>query len=85
MTRRGTCTLYLHYVRTHPLEFQHTLSECLALLHMEVPRGNLSHVNNTVLPLYDVPRGRNGPSTQLIEATSCVERWNTAIKAKEFT
>ncbi len=24
---------------------------------MEVPRGNLSRVNNTVLPLYDVPRG----------------------------
>jgi hypothetical protein len=25
----------------------------------------------------------NGPSTQLIEATSCVERWNATIKAEE--
>jgi hypothetical protein len=24
-----------------------------------------------------VQKARNGPSTQLIEATSCVERWNT--------
>ena len=47
----------VHYVRTRPLRFQHTLSECLALLHVEVPRGNLSRVNNKVLPLYDVPLG----------------------------
>jgi hypothetical protein len=26
---------------------------------------------------------QNGPSTQLIEATSCVERSNTTIKAEE--
>jgi hypothetical protein len=30
-----------------------------------------------------VQKARNGPSTQLIEATSCVERSNATIKAKE--
>jgi hypothetical protein len=28
-------------------------------------------------------KARNGPSTQLIEATSCVERSNATIKAEE--
>ena len=32
-----------------------------------------------------VQKARNGPATQLIEATSCIERWNIAIKAKEHT
>jgi hypothetical protein len=32
-----------------------------------------------------VKKSRNGPSTQLIEATSCVERSNATIKAKELT
>ena len=32
-----------------------------------------------------VKKARNGPSTQLIEATSCVERSNATIKAKELT
>jgi len=32
-----------------------------------------------------VQKARNEPSTQLIEATSCVERWNTTIKAKEHS
>ena len=31
-----------------------------------------------------VKKARNGPSTQLIEATSCVERWNTTDKAEEL-
>jgi hypothetical protein len=30
-------------------------------------------------------KAQNGPSTQLIEATSCVERLNATIKAKELT
>ena len=30
-----------------------------------------------------VKKARNGPSTQLIEATSCVERSNATIKAEE--
>ena len=30
-----------------------------------------------------VQKSRKGPSTQLIEATSCVERLNATIKAKE--
>jgi hypothetical protein len=30
-------------------------------------------------------KAQNGPSTQLIEATSCIERWNAAIKADELT
>jgi len=30
-----------------------------------------------------VKKARNGPSTQLIEATSCIERSNATIKAKE--
>ena len=30
-----------------------------------------------------VQKARNGPSTQLIKATSFVKRWNTTIKAKE--
>ena len=29
-------------------------------------------------------KARNGPSTQLIEEISCVERLNTTIKAKEL-
>jgi hypothetical protein len=32
-----------------------------------------------------VQKARNGPSTQLIEATSCVERSNATIKAKEHS
>ena len=32
-----------------------------------------------------VKKARNGPSTQLIEATSCIERSNPTIKAKELT
>jgi hypothetical protein len=28
---------------------------------------------------------QNGPSTQLIELTSCAERWIATIKAKELT
>jgi len=30
-----------------------------------------------------IQKAQNGPSTQLIEATSCVERWSAMIKAKE--
>jgi hypothetical protein len=30
-------------------------------------------------------KAQNRPSTQLIEATSFVERWNATIKAKELT
>ena len=32
-----------------------------------------------------VQKARNGPSTQLIEVTSCVERSNATIKAKELS
>jgi hypothetical protein len=32
-----------------------------------------------------VQKARNKPSTQLIEATSCVERLNTTIKAEEHS
>ena len=32
-----------------------------------------------------VQKVQNGPSTQLIEATSCVERSNATIKAKELS
>ena len=32
-----------------------------------------------------IQKVQNGPSTQLIEATSCVERWNATIKVKELT
>jgi hypothetical protein len=32
-----------------------------------------------------VKKARNGPSTQLIKATSCVERSNNTIKTKELT
>jgi len=31
-----------------------------------------------------VQKARNGPSTQFIEATSCVERSNATIKAEEL-
>ena len=48
----------VRYIRTHPVGFQHTLSECLALvLHVEVSGGNLSRVNNTALPQCDVHPG----------------------------
>jgi len=30
-------------------------------------------------------KARNGPSSQLIEATSCMEKWNATIKAEELT
>jgi hypothetical protein len=38
-------------------------------------------------PLFEanIQKARNGPSTQLIEVTSCVERWNATIKAEELT
>jgi hypothetical protein len=57
-------------------------------------------VKNRVVVLWkslskaSIKKARNGPSTQLIEATSCVERsnatikadgWNTMIKAKEHS
>ena len=32
-----------------------------------------------------VQKARNGPSTQLIEATSCVERSDATIKAEELS
>jgi hypothetical protein len=32
-----------------------------------------------------VQKAQNGPSTQLIEATSCVERLNVTIQAKELS
>jgi DNA-directed RNA polymerase subunit M/transcription elongation factor TFIIS len=32
-----------------------------------------------------IQKAQNGPSTQLIEATSCVERWNNTITAEELT
>jgi hypothetical protein len=32
-----------------------------------------------------VQKARNRPSTQLIEATSCIERSNTTIKDKEHS
>jgi hypothetical protein len=32
-----------------------------------------------------IQKARNGPSTHVIEATSCLERWNAMIKAKEST
>jgi hypothetical protein len=35
------------------------------------------------LPEASVKKAQNGPSTQLIEATSCVKRWSTMIKAEE--
>jgi hypothetical protein len=40
-----------------------------------------------VKPLFEasVQKARNGPSTQLTEATSCVERWIATIKAEELT
>jgi len=32
-----------------------------------------------------IQKAHNGPSTQLIEATSCVERLNSTIKAEEHS
>jgi hypothetical protein len=32
-----------------------------------------------------IQKARNGPSTHVIEATSCVERWNAMIKADEHS
>jgi hypothetical protein len=32
-----------------------------------------------------VQKAQNEPSSQLTEATSCVDRWNVTIKAKELT
>jgi hypothetical protein len=46
-------------------------------------------VKNRVVALWkslfeaSVKKARNGPSTQLIEATSCVERSNATIKVEE--
>jgi len=48
-------------------------------------------VKNRVVALWkllfeaSVQKAQNEPSTQLIEATSCVERLNNTIKAKEFS
>jgi hypothetical protein len=32
-----------------------------------------------------IEKARNGPSTQIIETMSCVERWKATIKAEERT
>jgi len=32
-----------------------------------------------------IQKAQNGPYTQLIKATSCVERWNAMVKAKEHS
>jgi hypothetical protein len=41
-------------------------------------------VKNRVVALWNLfLKARNEPSTQLIEATSCVEKSNATIKAKE--
>jgi hypothetical protein len=37
------------------------------------------------LPEASVQKAQNGPSTQLIEVTSCVERLNATIKAEELS
>jgi hypothetical protein len=48
-------------------------------------------VKNRVVALWkllfeaSVQKAQNGPSTQLIEAMSCIERSNTTIKAKELS
>jgi hypothetical protein len=48
-------------------------------------------IQNRVVALWksrfeaSVQKARNGPSTQLIEATSCVERSKATIKAEEHT
>jgi hypothetical protein len=48
-------------------------------------------VHNRVVALWkslfeaSVQKARNGLSTQLIEATSCEERWNATIKAEELS
>ena len=48
-------------------------------------------VKNRVVALWkslfeaSVQKARNGPSTQLIEATSCVERSNATIQAEELS
>ncbi len=48
-------------------------------------------VKNRVVALWkslseaSVKKALNGPSTQLIEATSCVERSNATMKAKELS
>jgi hypothetical protein len=47
--------------------------------------------NNQVVALWkslseaSVKKAQNGPSTQLIKATSCVERSNATMKAEELT
>jgi hypothetical protein len=47
--------------------------------------------NNRVVALWkslseaSVKKAQNRPSTQLIEATSCVERLNATMKAEELT
>jgi hypothetical protein len=48
-------------------------------------------VKNRVVALWkslseaSVQKAQNGPSTQLIKATSCVERSNTTIEAEELS
>jgi hypothetical protein len=48
-------------------------------------------IKNQVVALWkslskaSVQKAQNGPSTQLIEATSCVERSNATMKAEELS
>jgi hypothetical protein len=48
-------------------------------------------VTNQVVALWksfseaSVQKARNGPSTQLIKATSCIERLNATMKAEELS
>jgi hypothetical protein len=55
--------------------------------HMVIDFG----IKNRVVALWKslsearVQNARNGPSTQLIKATSCVEKSNTTMKAEELS
>jgi len=74
------------YLRSHWMPLSGKYSSCIALeATMVIHFG----VKNQVVALWNccskasIQKAQNRPSTQLIEATSWVERWNTTIEAEE--
>ena len=63
------------------------LSQIASVNAMVIDLGKKKSSFGVVKLLFEaiVQKAQNEPSTQLIKATSCVERWNATITAKKLT
>ena len=79
---RSRATLYATG-RHHRASIHHVLPR-------QMPWSSIVGVKNRVVALWkslpeaSVKKAQNRPSTQLIKATSCEERWNPMMKAEEL-